>query len=236
MTMNWPVSCAGLRALDTPSAADCAAEAKDIGMPHPHRLAELMAARIFHDLGSPMASITAILPQATDPAAHAILMETACELRARMKLFAAAFGHGDDLPWHELAVLLRGAPMAHRVRFELPASSGLLSSGRVRLMLSTALLSAEALPRGGVVRIAQAPDGAVTFLPEGRDAAWSPIFVDLIAQGSLEGGSLEQALDGGPRRVLAPWVITQAMAEGMELSFAFGAGAGLPPLLVCPLG
>lgn len=228
-TMNWPVSCAEPRVLDTPSAADRAAEVKDTGMLHPHRLAELMAARIFHDLGSPMASITAILPQATDPAAHAILMETAGELRSRMKLFAAAFGHGDDLPWHELAVLLQGAPMAHRVRFEVPPSSGLMGSGRVRLMLSAALLSAEALPRGGVVRIVQAHDGEVTFLPDGRDAAWSPTFVELLADGSLE-----QALDGGPRRVLAPWVVTQAKAEGVELNFALGAGASLPPLLVTP--
>jgi histidine phosphotransferase ChpT len=196
-------------------------------MLQPHRLAELMAARIFHDLGSPMASITAILPQATDPAAHAILMETAGELRARMKLFAAAFGHGDDLPWHELGALLQGAPMAHRVRFEVPPSSGTMSAGRVRLVLSTALLSAEALPRGGVVRMAEGPGGGLAFLPEGRDAAWSPTFVELVADGSIE-----QALEGGPRRVLAPWVVAQAMAEGMELSFAMGAGSALPPLLL----
>lgn len=200
-------------------------------MLHPHRLAELLAARVFHDLGSPMASITAILPQATDPAAHAILMETAGELRARMKLFAAAFGHGDDLPWHELGALLQGAPMAHRVRFETPQSLGLLSAGRVRLVLSTALLSAEALPRGGVVRIAEGPDGGLSFLPEGRDAAWSPTFIELMADGSLE-----HALEGGPRRVLAPWVVTQAMAEGMELSFALGTGQSLPPLLVTRQG
>lgn len=196
-------------------------------MLQPQRLAELLAARIFHDLGSPMASITAILPQATDPAAHAILLETAGELRARMKLFAAAFGHGDDLPWHEIAGLLRGAPMAHRVRFDTPPSAGTLSAGRVRLVLSAALLSAEALPRGGVVRIADMAQGGLTFLPEGRDAAWSPTFVELLA-----GGSLEQALESGPRRVLAPWVITQAMAEGMEPSLALGTGQAVPPLLL----
>jgi histidine phosphotransferase ChpT len=200
-------------------------------MLHPHRLTELMAARIFHDLGSPMASITAILPQATDPAAHAILMETAGELRARMKLFAAAFGHGDDLGWAELGGLLLGAPMAHRVRFELPAADGLLPAGRVRLMLSLALLSAEALPRGGVVRVAEDPEGWVSFLPEGRDAAWSPTLAELMA-----GGALDAALADGPRRVLAPWVLAQAEAEGMELSFALGVGQALPPLCLAPAG
>lgn len=200
-------------------------------MLHPHRLTELMAARIFHDLGSPMASITAILPQATDPAAHAILMETAGELRARMKLFAAAFGHGDDLGWAELGGLLLGAPMAHRVRFELPAAADLLPAGRVRLMLSLALLSAEALPRGGVVRIAEDPEGWVSFLPEGRDAAWSPTLAELMA-----GGALDAALADGPRRVLAPWALAQAEAEGMELSFALGVGQALPPLRLGPAG
>jgi hypothetical protein len=200
-------------------------------MLQPHRLAELMAARIFHDLGSPMASITAILPQATDPAAHAILLETAGELRARMKLFSAAFGHGDDLGWGELGALLLGAPMAHRVRFELPAGTDVLAAGRARLLLSLALLSAEALPRGGVVRIAEDPHGWITFLPEGRDAAWSPTLAELIA-----GGTLEVALADGPRRVLAPWALAQAEAEGMELSFALGMGPSLPPLRLGPAG
>lgn len=228
-TTNWPRSCAELHALNTPNTADRAAELKESGMSHPHRLTELMATRIFHDLGSPMASITAILPQTADPAAHAILMETSAELRARMKLFAAAFGTGDDLPWHELGVLLQGAPMGHRVRFEVPQSPDVLGQGHVRLMLSAALLSAEALPRGGVVRMAQHEAGQVTFLPEGRDAAWSPTFVELMA-----GGSLEEALAGGPRRVLAPWVMVQAAAEGMELSFALGTSQALPPLLILP--
>ncbi|WPB85680.1 histidine phosphotransferase family protein [Sediminicoccus rosea] len=200
-------------------------------MLEPHRLAELMAARIFHDLGSPMASITAILPQATDPAAHAILMETAGELRARMKLFSAAFGHGDDLGWAELGLLLQGAPMAHRVRFELPGAAGLLSAGRVRLMLSLALLTAEALPRGGVVHIAEDSPGWVTFLPEGRDAAWSPTLAELMA-----GGEMEAALADGPRRVLAPWALAQAAAEGMELSFALGVGQAVAPLRLGPPG
>jgi histidine phosphotransferase ChpT len=200
-------------------------------MLQPHRLAELMAARIFHDLGSPMASITAILPQATDPAAHAILMETAAELRARMKLFSVAFGHGDDLGWQDIGVLLQGAPMAHRVRFEMPASTATLTAGQARLMLSLALLSAEALPRGGVVRIAEDAGGWLTFLPEGRDAAWSPTLAELMA-----GGALDAALAAGPRRVLAPWAVTQAEAEGMELSFALGVAPAIAPLRLGPLG
>lgn len=190
------------------------------------RLAELLASRICHDLGSPVASVTALLPQAADPAAHEILTETTTELGARLKLFSAAFGSSDELAWAELAPLLLGAPMAHRVRFEMAAAAVQLPPGRVRLVLSAALLAAEALPRGGTVRISRDPDGSVAFLPEGRDAEWSPTLVQL-----LSGGSLEMAIAEGPRRVLAPWVVSQAAAEGVELGLALSAGVAVPPLM-----
>jgi len=193
------------------------------------RLTELIAARIFHDLGSPMASITALLPQAADPAAAAIVAETVSELRARMKLFSATFGHCDELGWHELSPLLQGAPMAHRVQFDLQQTQAILSPGRGRLLLSAALLAAEALPRGGVVRLSQDEAGWVSLLPEGRDAAWSPVFVDLLA-----GGAFEEALAAGPRRVLAPWVMVQAQEQQAELSLSLATAVAMPPLRIAP--
>lgn len=191
------------------------------------RLAELLASRICHDLGSPVASITALLPQAADPAAHEILSETTSELGARLKLFSAAFGSSDELAWSELAPLLQGAPMAHRVRFEMAAAAVQLAPGRARLLLSAALLAAEALPRGGVVRISRHPDGSTTLMPDGRDAEWSPTLLKL-----LSGGNIEVALAEGPRRVLAPWVVAQAAVEGAELSLALATGVSVPPLLI----
>lgn len=193
------------------------------------RLAELIAARICHDLGSPVASITAILPQATDPAAHEILVETTEELRARLRLFSAAFGSSDEMAWEDLPALLRGAPMAHRVRFELDGGEAMLAPARVRLILSAALLAAEALPRGGVVRISEDGSGRVALLPEGRDAGWSATFLDLLA-----GGSLEDAMAEGPRFALAPWVCAQAATSGAALSVALPVGTAVPALLLAP--
>ncbi|WP_421991552.1 histidine phosphotransferase family protein [Roseococcus sp.] len=189
------------------------------------RLAELLASRICHDLGSPIASVTALLPQASNPAAHEILTETTAELGARLRLFSVAFGSSDELSWSEMARLLQGAPMAHRVRFEWAASPAQLSPGRARLVLSAALLAAEALPRGGVVRISSNTDGAVTLLPEGRDAEWSPTLVQL-----LSGGSMERAIAEGPRRVLAPWVVAQAAIQGAALNLVLPAGTAVPML------
>jgi len=202
---------------------------KEDRMPCSSRLAELIAARIFHDLGSPMAGITALLPQLADPAAAAIVAETAAELRARMKLFSTSFGQGDELGWHDAPALLSGAPMAHRVRFELPKAEGMLNAGRARLLLSAILLAAEALPRGGLVRVSQDDAGWLSLLPEGRDAAWSPVFVELLA-----GGAMEDALAAGPRRVLAPWVIAQAEEQGAELSLPLALAASMPPLRIGP--
>lgn len=191
------------------------------------RLAELVAARICHDLGSPMASISALLPQAADPAAHAVVSETAGELRARMRLFGAMFGLADELGWPELDDLVRGAPMAHRVKFVLPVAGGPFSPSRARLYLAALLLAAEALPRGGTVHCSEPAEGMLALRLEGRQTEWSPTLFDLLA-----GGSVEAALDEGPRRLLANWVFLLAAREGQALSFAMPTGPGAPALLL----
>lgn len=191
------------------------------------RLAELLASRICHDLGSPVASVTALMPQAADPAAHGILTESSAELGARLRLFSAAFGSSDEMAWDELPALLLGAPMAHRVRFAMVAASARLSPGRVRLMLSAALVAAEALPRGGVVHISRELRGGVALRPEGRGAGWSPTLLRLLA-----GGGLAAALAEGPRRVLAPWIVVQAAAAGVVLGLAPAVGEAVPPLTI----
>ncbi len=193
------------------------------------RLAELMAARICHDLGSPMASISALMPQAADPAAHAVLSETVGEMRARLRLFGAMFGLADELGWPELDELVRGAPMAHRVRFALPPSGGPFAPGRARLYLSCVLLAAEALPRGGVVHVTEPASGHLALRIEGRQTEWSPTLLDLLA-----GGSVEAALEEGPRRLLAPWAVLLAAREGHSLALAMPTGPGEPALLLLP--
>lgn len=191
------------------------------------RLAELLVSRICHDLGSPVASVVSLLPQAADPAALGILTEGAAELGARMRLFSAAFGSSDEMAWNELPPLLRGAPMAHRVRFAMAADSARLSPCRVRLVLAAALVAAEALPRGGVVHISRDPGGEVALRPEGRGAGWSPTLLGLLA-----GGSLEAALAEGPRRVLAPWLVVQAAGADVRLALAPAEGEAVPVLTI----
>jgi histidine phosphotransferase ChpT len=192
-------------------------------MPPDHRLAELVAARICHDLGSPASTLVALQGEA---GAEAILRETADELRLRHRLLSAAFGMGDEADLPALRDLLRGAPMAHRVSFVVEGEAAPLPAGRARVVLVAALLAAEALPRGGTVRIAAGPLPYAAW-PEGRDAAWTPALGRLLA-----GESTEDALAAGPRGVLAPWFAALLRAEGLRASFALGTGPAAAPLLI----
>lgn len=189
------------------------------------RLSEMIVARLCHDLGSPLSTLTAVMPQAADPAAHALLNETVGEIRLRHRLLCAAFGTAEELSWAELPALLRGAPRAHSVAFALRGAPAPLSAEVARLLLAAALLGAEALPRGGEVELRAEAEGGFTLLPRGRDAAWPEALLRLAS-----GGSLDTALREGPRHVLAAWVWRLAGSAGMEAGFALPAGAGLPAL------
>lgn len=204
---------------------------KSLPPPLDVRLAELVATRLCHDFCSPLSTLNAVMPQAGEARAHELLMETVAELKARHNLFCAVFGTADGFDWSRLATLLEGAPTAHRVRFAVGAAQGLAApaASTLRLVLAALMLAAEALPRGGTVRLACGTDGSFTIVPEGRDGAWSPTLVLLVA-----GGSVEAALDYGPRRSLAPWTMRLASAEGRELGFAFGGEGALPPLVISP--
>ncbi|MFL1462777.1 histidine phosphotransferase family protein [Roseococcus sp. DSY-14] len=190
------------------------------------RLAELVAARLCHDIGSPLSTLTAIMPQAAEPAAHALLSETAVELRQRHRLFCLCFGGGDDLAWDDLAEALRGAPMAHRVRFAFGPGPRHLGAATGRLVLAAALLAAESLPRGGEVRLAH-EDGAFLLRAEGRDQVWPEALLRLVA-----GDSMDAILAEGPRWVLSPWVWSLARAEFRDVAFLLGADGGAPALRI----
>ncbi|MCX8134194.1 MAG: histidine phosphotransferase family protein [Roseococcus sp.] len=191
------------------------------------RLAELVAARVCHDLGSPVASLGALLPQAADPAAQEILRETAQELRARLQLLAALFGPADERDWAEIARLLTGAPMAHRVAFAVPARAGALPAARSRLVLAALLLAAEALPRGGSVHATEPAPGRIAVRAEGRQVAWSESLLRLLA-----GEPAQAALELGPRHVLAPWLFCLAAEGGEALDLAWPPGGGAPVLFI----
>ncbi|MBY0339380.1 MAG: hypothetical protein K2X11_22395 [Acetobacteraceae bacterium] len=193
------------------------------------RLPELVAARLTHDLGSPISTVVALQSQAADPSAASILRDTVEELSLRLRLLSAAFGPPDEMEADAVRELLRGASMAHRVRFVLEGPApGPLPPAAGRLLLVAGLLAGEALPRGGTVHLAADPGATWAVWPEGRDAAWSRTLLELLA-----GGTLDAALAQGPRHLLAPWLFCVAEAAGRRPALAHAPEAtATPPLLL----
>ncbi len=202
------------------------------------RLARVLAARMTHDLGSPLGTLAGMLdmleddPKAADAELLAVARQAAQDLRARLALQRAAWGGGEE-PTDQagLLALLAGSAAAQRVRFDLagPWFAAPLPAERVPLLLNAALLAAEALPRGGVVT-ASGGGGDLMLLPEGRNAAWPAETLATLA------GRQANPLAAGPRHLVAPLLLALAAEQGFEVALLPGMGPGLPALLLTRRG
>lgn len=198
------------------------------------QLARLLAARLCHDLGGIVAALAGTLDLAVDGDAEmlALARESTMALRQRLRLYAAAWGlTTEDAGAGALGTLLQGAPAFPRVRFALDhlAPGGCLPARIVPLALCGALLGAEALPRGGVVTLAGSAGDGFLIHADGREVAWPSGLLALLA-----GSCAAEALQGGPRRVLAPLLAALAAESGWSISLAQAAGRDAPPLLLEP--
>ncbi len=202
------------------------------------RLARLLSARLCHDLGGAVGSLAGaldLLPEHGDELLE-VAKDSAISLRLRMRLYAAAWG-GPTIAMEPAALetLLGGAPAAPRVRFDLSdlAPGVPLPAPIVPIALNAALLAAEALPRGGTVRLAGDGDSGLLVLPVAdighSPAAWAPRWVALLA-----GGSPDAALAEGPRAVLAPLLHALLAEAGWTAAFGLGAGHAAQPLMLTP--
>lgn len=206
------------------------------------RLAQLVAARLCHDLGGAVGTLvgTLDLVEAGGDEMLALSRETALALRQRLRLYAAAWtGPGAAADAAELASLLAGAPAASRVRFDcarLAPGAGLalgamLPATLVPLALNAALLAAEALPRGGVVHLSGTPEAGLVVWPEGRNAAWPQPLLAL-----LSGTAPAVLLEAGPRFMLAPLLGLLATEAGWRPSLVATGDGAAPSLLLMPPG
>ena len=195
-------------------------------------LAQLLTARITHDLGSPLGTLAGMLEMlsggAEDAELLAVARQAATDLRGRLALQRAAWGNGGEATDRDgLLALLGGSAAAQRVRFNLagPLFEGPVPAELVPLLLNGALLAAEALPRGGVVTCSATPRDLV-FLPEGRNATWPAETLALLAARAAA------PLEAGPRHVVGPLLLALARAQGFDASLMPGMGPGLPAMLL----
>ena len=190
------------------------------------QLAQLLGARLTHDLAGPLGTIMAAGGSAEGAA---LLEETVAELRLRFRLYAVVFGEAEAMCWADVQALLAGAPGAHRIafHFEFPPQAR-LDPALAQIVLAAAMLGAEALPRGGTLRITPLGGAGLVVLPEGRIAAWPHALIERLA-------GMAPAEADTPRALLAPWLIALAEAARCRLSLGMGQ-PGVPPLLLDPQG
>ena len=195
------------------------------------RFAEVVAARLCHDISGPLSIIANAVELARQEGgreggeAIGLMAEGACEVAARVKLLRSLFGPpSGPLSAEEVGALVRGTIGGGRVEVDLsPLAPGTVfrpETGRV--VLASLVVAAEALPRGGTVRLhGGAEDFAVVI--EGQNAAW-PAHLTAVLGGAAP---LDAAVAGGPRGLMGPYLALLAREAGLVPSLLMGAGTPL---------
>ncbi len=207
-------------------------------MDDPLRLADLVCARLCHDLSGPLGTIMGSAELASEnPAlaaeALALLTDAAGELTRRLALFRAAWSAGaGPLGTEQIESLASGLPSGRKLRVDLSElNRGVIFPAPVaRVLLNLLLLAQDAAPRGGVVSLEGGRSGEVMMEIAGRDAMWPAAFARALANPEETLATI-----GGPREILAPLTVWLAREAGITLSFLLSsnpAATAPPPLRI----
>ena len=162
------------------------------------------------------------LPDADDEALS-LAREAAGVLRGRLMMMRALCGSGPG-DGTGIAELLAPALAERRTVLEARLDAGLaLEPTAAAMLVAAALLGAEALPRGGTLRLEGGTAGFAIRV-EGRNAAWPAPHV-----AALGGAGLDDSTTA--RHVLGHWLAALAM----DCRWRVALGEGAPgPLLLTP--
>ena len=229
---------------DGPSADETEPDAAGPGVAErppasPHiglRLAELLAARLCHEVSGPAGTLVGAVDIArTEPGSAAealdIAADAAAGLAARLRLLRAAWaGAAEALDIAALRALCAGLPRHVRVDLEGLAADHRFPAASAKVLLNVLLLAAESLPKGGVVVLGEAGPDATLVVARGQDAAWPPGFAAWMADPAPAWRAIGTA---APRRLQGPLTALLAHDAGARMSFALAADAeAAPPLLL----
>jgi histidine phosphotransferase ChpT len=199
----------------------------------PLRLAELVCARMSHDLGGTIGTLAGALELAEDPAvateALALASQAAAELRQRLELQRATWGPtAGPLDLTALRSLAEGLPQARRCTIDFSAlpDDTTFSPSFARVLLNLLLLAGDALHGSGQVTL----DGSGTDLVvaiAGPRAAWPDGLVSSLTSVAGAWAALRDA-----RSLPVPLTALLARSLGLRLSLLMPAGPGgpAPPL------
>ena len=198
------------------------------------QLADSLCARLCHDLSGPLGTLVGTLDLAAEDASYVaealpLANQSAVAMAQRIRLLRAAWG-GDcgKVSSQDLGELAAGLPS--RVQLDVSQlAAGPFDEAVSRLLVNLMLVGAEALPRGGRVRLIG--DVEIAVVVEGPSAAWPDALLTAITD-------LADAPLGDPRTVQSPLVVMLARAAGLRLSLLLSPGpaaTGVPPILLAPL-
>ena len=198
------------------------------GMNETLRLAELLCARLCHDLSGPLGALIGVLEVARDEQPDsetlALAEDTAVELAQRLKLLRAAWGHdSDDLDVARLRGFADCLSSSRRVRLDLAGleSDAVFAPPVGRIVLNLVLLAAESLPGGGIVALSGSPVDSVLVTISGPRAAWPAGFALCLNDET----AAWEAILADPRRLQGPLTALLARGLGLRLSMLMPAGA-----------
>jgi histidine phosphotransferase ChpT len=196
----------------------------------PMTLVQAVCARLCHDLGGPAGALGGALEllDGVGDDALDVARDAARIMDRRLRFWRAAVAgtlgelHEDGLP-----PLLEGLTLGRRatVSTEALAFRAPLAPGFGQCLLLAAWAGIEALPRGGVLRLAGEAEGGVTLLPDGPGAAW-PHGLPAALTGEVPAPE--------PRGVVVPLLLDAASRAGFGLSLLPAPPEGAPPLLLLP--
>jgi histidine phosphotransferase ChpT len=203
-------------------------------------LAELLCARLCHDLSGPLAALMGIVEIAREeqPGSETLTLaeETAIELVQRLKLLRAAWGHdGDDMDVARLRGLADSLSASRRVHLDLTGldPTSVFAPNAARLVLNLLLLAAESMPGGGTVALSGSPEQHLLVTISGPRAVWPAGLGAWLA----DEAAARKALAGGPRGLQGPLTALLVRSHGARLSVLMPAGVAAdeeaaPPLLL----
>lgn len=184
-------------------------------------LAELLCARLCHDLSGPVGAAAAgaelFEDGSVDPETLGLVAGAASGAAARLKFFRSALGPAASSD--QSAVVLRALMEGYLATQVSAASPGMVlvwpdppltvDGGSARLLLNLVLLAKDALPRGGRIAITGAGDDTLCVTALGEPASLS----DEVRSVLLEGRD-----PAGPRGAHARFILLLAEEAGKKFS------------------
>jgi len=210
-------------------------------MQDPLLLAELLCARICHDVSGPLSSVLAGVEVAAEEAGAAseplaVALEAGEALRRRLGWMRAAWaGEAGALSVTEFRRLAEAVASGRRLTLDFSKldPDRAFAPPAARLALNVLLLAFEALGSRGRIAMAGSAGAEVAVTLEGPRAAWPEELATYLA----DERAAWQALTGA-RTLQAPLTALLARRCGLRLSFLLPAGGapGSPAPLLMSLG